>query len=413
MHEEIIIHIDDPAYLENLYRRNKSGFKESFGQVYPDLKGNKVAQFWHERLKEESEAISWGSKKELLWIVLGILVAGILAKIPEIFSVDEEFFYSRNISFIVLPVITAFFAWKNKLSLNAISILTGITGISLVYINSLPGKDTDTLILACIHLPLILWGLLGAAYSGPDLLNWKNRLSYLRFNGEAAVMSVLIGIGAGLLSAITINLFLLIDVHIEEFWGDYVAAFGLPAIPILGVYLTYTNPQLVNKVSPVIAKIFSPLVLVILVVYLVAIAATGKDPYNDREFLMLFNVVLIGVIALIFFSVAESSTKKEDYSGIWILMLLSVVTVVVNGVALSAIIFRISEWGITPNRMAVLGGNILILIHLLMITWKLYQTATKKAALEEVGKTIVVYLPIYMFWTAVVLFLFPLMFGFE
>ena len=413
MHEEIIIHIDDPAYLENLYRKNKSGFKESFGQVYPDLKGNKVAQFWHERLKEESESISWGSKKELLWIVIGILAAGILAKIPEIFSVDEEFFFSRNISFIVLPLITAFFAWKNKLPLNVISVFAGVTGLSLVYINSLPGKDTDTLILACIHLPLILWGLLGAAYSGPDLRNWKNRLSYLRFNGEAAVMSVLIGIGAGLLSAITINLFLLIDVQIEDFWANYVVPFGLPAVPILGVYLAHTNPPLVNKVSPVIAKIFSPLVLVILVVYLVAIAATGKDPYNDREFLMLFNVVLIGVIALIFFSVAESSSKKADYSSVWILLLLSIVTIVVNGVALSAIAFRISEWGITPNRMAVLGGNILILIHLLMITRKLYQTATKKAALEEVGKTIVVYLPIYMLWTAVVVFLFPLMFGFE
>jgi hypothetical protein len=409
---DILKHINEPGSLEKLYRSNKAEFKQAFLSVYPEIKGNDLAEFWHERLKDEPDAISWGSKKELLWIVLGILTAGILAKIPGIFSVDEEFFYSRNVSFI-LPLITAFFAWKNKLPLNAISVLTGITGISLVYINSLPGKDTDTLILACIHLPLILWGLLGAAYSGPDLLNWKNRLSYLRFNGEAAVMSVLIGIGAGLLSAITINLFLLIDVQIEEFWGDYVAAFGLPAVPILGVYLTYTNPQLVNKVSPVIAKIFSPLVLVMLVVYLVAIAVTGKDPYNDREFLLLFNVVLIGVIALIFFSVAESSTKKADYSGVWILLLLSIVTVVVNGVALSAIVFRISEWGITPNRMAVLGGNILILIHLLMITWKLYQTATKKALLEEVGKTIVVYLPIYMLWTAVVVFLFPLMFGFE
>ena len=411
MQDQILSYLQQPGELEKLYRSNKSEFRRAFLTLYPEIQGKDLAEFWHERLSEEPEAISWGSRKEVHWIVLGILAAGILAKIPRIFSVDEEFFYPRNISFIVLPLITAFFAWKNKLPLNTISVLAGITGISLIYINSLPGKDTDTLILACIHLPLILWGLLGAAYSGPDLLNWKNRLSFLRFNGEAAVMSVLIGIGGGLLSAITINLFLLIDVQIEDFLANYVVPFGLPAVPILGVYLTYTNPQLVNKVSPVIAKIFSPLVLVMLVVYLAAIAVTGKDPYNDREFLMLFNVVLIGVIALIFFSVAESSTKKEDHSSVWILLLLSVVTVVVNGVALSAIVFRISEWGITPNRMAVLGGNILILIHLLMITWKLYQTATKKAELEEVGKTIVVYLPIYMLWTAVVVFLFPLMFG--
>ncbi len=410
---DILKHINEPGELEKLYRSNKSEFKQAFLSVYPEIRGNELTEFWYERLKDEPDAISWGSKKEHGWIILGIITAGILAKVPEIFSIDEEFFYPRNISFIVLPLITAFFAWKNQLPLNTIAVLTGITGLSLVYINALPGTDTDTLILACIHLPLILWGLLGAAYSGPDLLNWQNRLSYLRFNGEAAVLSVLIGIAAFLLSAVTINLFSLIGVQIEVFWGRYVAAFGLPAIPILGVYLAHTNPQLVNKVSPVIAKIFSPLVLVILVFYLVAIAVTGKDPYNDREFLMLFNALLVGVMALIFFSVAESSSKERQPFGIWILFLLSLVTIAVNGVAISAIIFRISEWGFTPNRTAVLGGNLLILIHLLIVSWRLYQSAAKEAELAPVGRSIVRYLPVYMIWSAVVVFLFPLVFGFE
>lgn len=413
MNEEIKSHLEDPAYLESLYRKNKSVFKDSFGQIYPNLQGNKLAEFWHERLNYESDTISWGSKKEILWVFLGILIAGQLAKIPEIFSIDEEFFYPRNISFIILPLITAFFAWKNQLSLNTKAILAGITGLSLVYINSLPGKETDTLILACIHLPLILWGLLGAAYSGPDLLNSQKRLSYLRFNGEAAVMSVLLGIAGVLMTGITVGLFELIGVKIEEFYFNYVVAFGLPAVAILGTYLTHTNPQLVNKVSPVIAKIFSPLVLVMLVIYLVAIAVTGKDPYNDREFLLLFNLLLVGVMALIFFSVAESSTKESNSSGVWILLLLSIVTVVVNCVAFSAIIFRISEWGITPNRLAVLGSNILILVHLLMVTGKLYKTVTKQSALAEVGRSIVRYIPVYFVWAILVVFIFPLAFGFK
>lgn len=413
MQNQILSSLDHPGQLEKLYRSNKTEFKQAFLRIYPEIKDKDLAEFWNERLKGETDTISWGSKKEHLWIILAILIAGFLAKIPEIFSIDEELFYPRNISFIILPLITAFFAWKNQLSLNTKAILAGITGLSLVYINSLPGKDTDTLILACIHLPLILWGMLGFAYSGPELLNWKKRLSYLRFNGEAAVMTVLIGIAGMLLSAITINLFSLIGVQIEDFWAHYVAAFGLPAVPILGVYLTHTNPQLVNKVSPVIAKIFSPLVLVMLVIYLVAIAVTGKDPYNDREFLLLFNLLLVGVMALIFFSVAESSTKEATSSGVWILLLLSIVTVVVNGIALSAILFRISEWGITPNRLAVLGSNVLILVHLLVVTGKLYKTVTKKSALTEVGRSIVMYIPVYFVWAVVVVFIFPLVFGFK
>jgi hypothetical protein len=226
-------------------------------------------------------------------------------------------------------------------------------------------------------------------------------------------MSVLLGLAGVLMTGITIGLFGLIGIKIEEFYINYVVAFGLPSIPILGTYLTQTNPQLVNKVSPVIAKIFSPLVLVMLVIYLVAIIYSGKDPYNDREFLLLFNLLLVGVMGLIFFSVAESSAKGRFSSGTLILLILSIVTLVVNGIALSAILFRISEWGITPNRLAVLGSNVLILVHLLLVARMLYNTVTKKSKLIEVGKTIVWYIPAYFFWTIVVVFIFPLVFGFK
>ncbi len=99
-------------------------------------------------------------------------------------------------------------------------------------------------------------------------------------------MTTLILIAGAILTGVTIGLFSLIGFKIEKFYFDYVVIFGLPAAPILGTYLIETNPQLVGKVSPVIAKIFSPLVLVMLVVYLIAIIYSGKDPYNDREFLL-------------------------------------------------------------------------------------------------------------------------------
>src|SRR5690606_41200120 len=93
-----------------------------------------------------------------------------------------------------------------------------------------------------------------------------------------------------------------------------------------------------------------------LVAYLVAIIYSGKDPYTDREFLLFFNLLLIGVMAIIFYSVAESSGIKAKLQ-VWVLFLLSLLTIAVDGIALSAILFRITEWGITPNRAAVLGSN--------------------------------------------------------
>jgi hypothetical protein len=205
----------------------------------------------------------------------------------------------------------------------------------------------------------------------------------------------------------------LIGVNIQKFYFENVVVSGSAAAPIVATYLTQTNPQLVGKVSPVIAKIFSPLVLVMLVIYLVAIIVSGKDPYNDREFLLIFNALLIGVMAIIFFSVAETSATTKTRTEIWVLFLLSVITVIINGIALSAILFRISEWGITPNRAAVLGGNALILMNLVLVTAQLLRGLSKKGNIIEVGRVISFYLPIYFLWTIIVTFLFPLIFGFK
>jgi hypothetical protein len=414
MKNEILQNMNDSRQLEKLYRSNKAQFKREFGTLYPDLKGNDLADFWHERLNYESDEVSWGTGSDLIMVISATLVAGFIARIPDIFNITDEFFYPRNIGFILFPILSAYFAWKNKLSTRKIAAVAIAMVAGLVFINLLPDNNkSDTLILSCVHLGLFQWSILGFAFTGGLKNTHEKRLGYLKFNGDLLVMTALIVIAGGIMSAATIGLFSLIGLNIENFYAENIIAFGLPAAPIIGTYLTQTNPQLVGKVSPVIAKIFSPLVLVMLVIYLVAMIYSGKNPYNDREFLLIFNGLLIGVMALIFFSVAETSNSTKGKAETWILFLLSVVTIVVNGIALSAILLRISEGGITPNRTAVLGGNIFILINLLLVTTQLFKVIFKQADLNGVGKTIASYLPVYVIWTIIVTFLFPLIFGFK
>ncbi len=412
MKDQIISHSQDHVQLERLYRSNKGTFKKDFNLLYPELKGSALADFWNERLNYASDEISWGSGREFFFVVIASLIAGIIAKFPEILEIDEGFFYPRNIGFIVFPMLAAYFAWKNKLSFQKVAVIVITMLIGVVYINALPNlPDSDTLILACIHLLIVLWGVLGFAYASGKRENMEKRLGFLKYNGDLLVISALICIAGGILTGITIGLFSLLGIDIAEFYFRYVVVFALPAVPILGTYLTQTNPHLVGKVSPVIAKIFSPLVLIMLVIYLVAMVYSGKDPYNDREFLMIFNALLIGVMAIIFFSGAGSSESNKSKAEILILILLSVVTILVNGIALSAILFRISEWGITPNRIAVLGANLLILVNLIMVTGKLLKATSKKEDREGVGNVIAKYLPVYVIWAIIVTFTFPLIFG--
>jgi hypothetical protein len=414
MKDEILAQLENPTQLEKMYRTNKFNFKREFNTLYPEVKGNALADFWNERLNYENEEINWGSGKELLFVIIAALIAGVIAKLPAFFSINEDFFYPRNIGFILFPLLTAYFAWKNKLSTGKIAFIAAAILAGIIFINLLPDiTKSDTTILSCIHLALFLWAMLGFSFVGEVPNNAEKRLGFLKYNGDLLVMTALIVIAGAILTGITIGLFELIGFNIKEFYFENIVIFVLPAAPIFGTYLTQTNPQLVGKVSPVIAKIFSPLVLVMLVIYLVAMIYSGKDPYNDREFLLIFNALLIGVLAIIFFSVAEASKTTKSQAEGWILFLLSFVTVVVNGIALSAILFRISEWGITPNRSAVLGGNVLILINLLLVTAQLFKVVLKKADVSGVGKIISFYLPIYVIWTIIVTFIFPFLFGFK
>jgi hypothetical protein len=411
---DILSNIDNPRQLERLYRDDKRTFTREFNLVYPAIREHASAQVWHERLNFENQEISWGSNQELIFVVVTAFIAGLVAKIPDLTNIKPEFFYPRNLGLIVFPFLAAYFAWKQKLQTNKIIIAAVAIAASAIYINLLPDNSkSDTLILACIHLPLFLWTILGFTFTGEQLNNYNKRLDFLRYNGDLVVMTTIILIAGALLTALTFALFELIGLKIEDFYMHYVGIWGLAAAPMAGTYLVQANPHLVNKVSPVIARVFTPLVLVTLLIYLVAVIYTGKDPYNDREFLFVFNVLLIGVMALILFSVAETNKNGNNKPATILLFSLAVITVIVNGIALSAIVFRISEWGITPNRLAILGGNLLILTNLLIVTCRLFKSTQNSNEIDNVEKSIASYLPLYGIWAFVVVFVFPLVFNFK
>lgn len=414
MKNQILSHLHQADEMEKLYRKSKSEFKAAFNDLYPEIKGNPSAEFWYARLNFSSDSVGWGSIKDWRFLLILALLAWFFAKSPQFFSWDEEFFYPRNLSFLVFPFVSLYFVWKKETPLATLWLPGLILIGSIIYINLLPkNTQSDTLLLACIHLPLLLWGGLGFLFGGAQPKNLPKRLEFLNFNGDAVIMGAVLGLAGMLLSGITIGLFNLIGLDIGEFYFENIGLFGLVAAPLIATHLTQTNPQLVNKVPPIIAKIFAPLVLIMLLFYLGAIVYAGKDPYNDREFLLLFNLLLIGVLALIFFSVAESEPGQNGKSSHWILASLSIATVLVNLVALSAIGFRISEYGLTPNRLAVLGINILMLIHLLWVCQGLISTLRKNRSIQEVGLVVVRYLPVYLIWTMIVVFAFPLVFGFK
>lgn len=414
MKEIILNNLNNPGLLEKLYREDKNTFRREFNTIYSEISDHVAAKFWFERLNFSREEISWGKNGEIIVVAMLVFFAGLIAKLPHLIGMDLDLFYQRNIGFVFLPALAFYLAWKNGLKQNAAAISIVSVAASTLYMNLIPSSQaSDTLVLTAIHMPLLMWSLTGFVFAGGDIRNINGRAAFLKYTGDLVVMSAMLMIAGLILSGVTFGLFELIGISLEDFFVNYLVIWGLPAVPIVAGFLVHSNSHLVGKASTVIAKVFTPLAFVMLTVYLIAVMYTGKDPYNDREFLMIFNLLLLGVMAIIFFSIAGLTKKSVGKLESGILLGLAVVTVIINGIALSAIIFRISEWGITPNRLAVLGSNVLMLVNLVLVCRQLYLAMRPGATHEKVTESMAKYLPVYVLWTAFVTFLLPLIFGFR
>jgi hypothetical protein len=417
MKEEIKENINNPEILERLYHEDRNSFKSAFEEIFPEIENSALAGFWKTRLDfdktPEKTKILFGS--DILILVVICLFAGFLIKIPDLLNLNlaNFFFYQKNAGIIVFLALTIFVIWNSRIFEQKKLLITTIAFlIPVIYINLLPSaKNSDSINLAYIHLPLLMWGIYGMVYIDFDLKDKRKIIDYIRYNGDLAIQLALIAIAGGILTGITIGLFRAIGINIEKFYMNNVVIIGLVSAPVVATFIIRNYNSLTNKIAPLIANIFSPLVLLTLMIYLIAMAFSGKDPYNDRNFLLIFNVMLAGVMGIIVFSLSETSINiKQKFNEI-VLFILSIVTLIIDLIALSAIFYRLNEYGVSPNRLAILGSNILIFGNLFLIMIDLYKICFKRSEIQKVELTISKYIPVYLFWTIIVVFGFPLIFG--
>ncbi len=417
MKEEIRKNIENSDVLEKLYQSDKSTFKNMFFEIYPEISHVVGAKFWKSRL-EYSQRDSAKIKlinKDFFSLVISFIVTYVFIKLPTIFSFGEvwqELFYQRNIPIIVFAglIVYSILNGQKLAKKNLLIILTSL--LIITYINLLPINESSSTNLIYIFSPLLFWGLYGMWVINFDFKNLSKRFEYIKYNADLIVLGALIAISGGIFSGITIALFSTLGLEIETFYGEYVIIPGVVSAPILAVFILKIIPNLTRKIVPIIANIFSPLVLVTLVIFSISTIVSTNNPFNDREFLLIFNIVIIGVMALIVFSISGIFKNQKYTFNKRILFLLSSITLIINVVALFAIIYRLDRFGITPNRIVVLGSNILIFINLFQMMIALYKSCFRKKQEFQIETVIAKYLPVYLLWICFVVFVLPVLFRF-
>jgi hypothetical protein len=412
MKKQIIQSINDPEALEMLFRKDKSGFTLDFPEASAGIE-NDLVRFWQIRLKKETDGQKHQLQKTDLWIVsiLSFVIA-LLVKAHFIFSnMTMEDFWFRNLPTIAFAGLTAWFILKGRITgVKNILLLSIPVVILTIFLNLLPEKLYDTSKLAFIHAPLYMWFIFGLAWVSFKYTNTSKVSAFIRYNGELIIMYGLLCIAGAILSGMTIGLFSIIGMEIGELYMENIGIVGLVVLPVVAAWLIDIYPDITSRIAPIIARIFTPLVFILAIAYLIAITLSGIDLSMNREFLIIFNLLLLGVMAIIVFSLSELDKSNIRKLNVILLFLLAVITIIIDLFALSAIISRLSE-GFTPNRTVVLISNILVLVNLLLILPDLFLAGFKGRSVDRVGKIICSYLPVYFLYCVVVIFVFPFIFG--
>jgi len=354
-------------------------------------------------------------------VVLCLAVAATLAvKVPALFghpiSPNEEvpLFYARNASLFVFPLLTVYFMWKRGSDVVSSLWLALPFGAAVVLANIYSfQKGSDTVALTVLHLPIALWLAVGFAYVRGRWFADGGRMNFVRFSGELAIYYVLIALGGFVVIAFTFMMFRAIEMNPDWFVAGWLIPCGAAGAIIVGSWLVEAKQSVIENMAPVLTRLFTPLFTVLLLAFLATMAWTGSPINVQRELLIGFDLLLAVVVGLVLYaaSARDPQTPPDFFDALQLLLVVSALGV--DGVALAAIAARISEFGFTPNRVAALGENLILLVNLAW-TARLYASfMRRRGSFANLERWQVAYLPVYSVAAALVVIIFPPPFGYR
>lgn len=354
-------------------------------------------------------------QRSILLVILLALLAGTAARIPVLFGIKVgSLTYLKNLSFYILPFIAFFLAMRSGAPVKLRGVLVGIFALTLVVVNLYPSYEPyHTEALSAIHLPILLWFVTGAAYMGRGWQTSRARMDFLRFTGESVIYGSLLLLGLIVLTVFSLTIFQTIGVDLEPFVENYLLVYGGSILAMATVYLVEAKKSIVENFAPILAKIFSPLFLLTMLAFLVVMAVTGTSPYTEREFLIGFDLMLVLVLGMVLYTISAKNIHDGKNLFDYLNAALITVAIIVDVVALSAIVFRLSEYGLSPNKLAALGENVLLLVNLAALLVMYIRYFRGRSQFQAIEKWQTRYLGVYALWMAVVVFLFPLFFRFK
>ncbi len=403
---------DDEAFLVAVKRLGAlDALSREFAREYSE-------RLWKQLVtaSPESDERKAGARRDAV-VAFGLAVlAALLVKMPALFGVDfdgQAGFYARNASFFALPLLTGYFVWKRRVDTTTVRWLAAGFVAAAVFANAFPFAEAGhTETLTALHLPIALWLAVGVAYAGGRWRQVAGRMDFVRFSGELFIYYVLIGLGGALLMGFMAMIFSAIGIDVEPIFESWLLPCGAAAGVIVASWLVEAKQSVIENMAPVLTRLFTPLFAVALIAFLGTALVTGRGVDVDRDVLIAFDLLLVVVLGLLLYSLSARDPEAPPGFFDVLQIILVISALAADAVALWAIASRITEFGFTPNRVAALGENIILLANLgwsAVLYARFMRGRGTFAALERWQTD---YLYVYAGWAAIVVVAFPPLFGY-
>jgi hypothetical protein len=343
------------------------------------------------------------------------VAAAVVIKVPALFGMQldqDAGFYARNLSLFVLPLLTGYFVWKRRLDTSTLRWLAVAFVAAGVFANVYPfapGGYTEA--LTALHLPIALWLVVGIAYADGRWSQVGGRMDFIRFSGELFIYYILIALGGGVLTALMAMIFQAIRIDVEPFVESWLLPCGAVGAVVVASWLVEAKQSVIENMAPVLTRLFTPLFAAVLVTFLATLLWTGRGVDIERNVLIAFDLLLGVVLGLLLYSVSARDPRAPPgvFDVLQVVLLVSVL--LADAVALWAIAARISEFGFSPNRVAALGENVILLVNLAWSAVLYVSFLRGRGSFSLLERWQTDYLPVYAVWASIVVIVFPPVFG--
>jgi hypothetical protein len=376
-------------------------------------------RLWKQLVVASADPAQPGSRTSndaVVALCLAVAAAGAI-EIPTLFGIRFDSahagFWIRNVTLFVLPLLTAYFAWKRNLERRTITLLGVAFVAAALLANVYPFRaNGSTATLTGLHLAIGLWLVVGIAYASNRWRQVAGRMDFIRFSGELFIYYALIALGGIVLTVSLLMIFEAIGLHAEWFIHSWLIPCGAAGAVLVASWLVEAKQSVIENMAPVLTRLFTPLFAALLVTFLGALLWTGRASAIQRDVLIAFDVLLVIVLGLLLYSVSarDPEAPRGLFDGMQVVLVVS--ALLADAVALWAIAGRITDLGFTPNRLATLGVNVILLVNLAWSAVLYVRFLRGRAPFTTIERWQTTYLPVYAVWAAIVVIVFPPAFGF-